>query len=64
VAKAERLGESRNDASDTDNTSRAQHQPKIIFSVAGRGEAIDKASREADACEARGGKEQQAGAPG
>jgi len=60
---AERLGESRNDASDTNQSSSTQRQPENI--VANGGEAVQAAPGEADAGKTRGGgKEQQAGASG
>jgi hypothetical protein len=60
---AERLGESRNDASDTNNTNGTQHQPENIVAIARGGEAV-KAPGEADAGETRGREKQQAGASG
>ena len=61
---AERSGESANDASDTNNTSRTQRQPKKRQNVANGGEAVNATACKANAREARGGQEQQAGAAG
>jgi hypothetical protein len=60
---AERLGESRNDASDTNNANRTQHRPENIVALARGGEAV-KAPGETSARETRGGEKQQAGASG
>ncbi len=62
---AEQSGESANDASDTDNTSRAQRKPANSESCfAEIDEEVDQTS-EANARETRGGgEEQQAGAAG
>jgi hypothetical protein len=62
---AERSGESANDASDTNNTSRTQRQPQKRPNVAtNNGEAVSATARQANARQARGGQEQQAGAAG
>jgi hypothetical protein len=58
---AERLGESRNDASDTNKSNRTQRQPKNIFAIARDGEAVETPS-ETSAGETRGGEEHQASA--
>jgi hypothetical protein len=60
---AERLGESRNDASDTNNANRTQHWPENIVALARGGEAV-KTPGEADAGETRGREKHQAGASG
>src|ERR1700693_5829393 len=60
---AERLGESRNDASETDDTSRTQRQPENIVALARGGEAV-KTPGETSAGETRGGEKQQASASG
>jgi hypothetical protein len=59
---AERLGESRNDASDTNNSNRTQRQPKNV--VAHGGQAVETAAREAGTGKARGGEKQQVSAAG
>jgi|SRR5580704_11017537 len=61
---AERSGESANDASDTDNTSRAQCKPENSESNIAAGDEAVETPRKADSGETRGGEEHQAGTPG
>ena len=61
---AERLGESRNDASDTNSTSRTQWQPEKWQIVANGSQAVSATTRKANTREARGGQDRQTGPAG